>query len=76
MHSPTYTKLLGVVAAYVDLKTAEGAIQRQLGDATPDSFSLNDFKSCANRITIALKLYVPDPVKRDELVGKLKILAA
>ncbi len=76
MPSPTYSKLLGIVTPYVDKATAEGAIQRQLGTATPDSFSAADLKATANKITIALKLYVPDVAKREELVSQLKALAA
>lgn len=76
MPSPTYSKLLGVVTPYVDKATAEGAIQRQLGTATPDTLTLADLKACGNKITIALRLYVPDTAKRAELVEKLKLLAA
>jgi hypothetical protein len=76
MPSPTYAKLLGVVTPYVDLKTAEGVIQRQLGTVTPDAFGPTDLKACGNRIVIALKLYVPDVARRDEMAGKLRALAA
>jgi hypothetical protein len=72
MPSPTYTKLLGLVTPYVDAATAEGVIQRQLGTATPDTFSMDDLKSCGNKISIAIKLYVADTARREELAGKLK----
>lgn len=76
MPSPTFTKLLDIVTPFVDAKTAQGVIERQIGTATPESFNPADLKASANKITIALKLYVPDSVRREELAGKLKALAA
>jgi hypothetical protein len=76
MASPTYTKLLGIVTPYIDQATAEGTIKRQLGTATPESLTSADLKACANKISIALKLYVADATKREELATKLKALAA
>ena len=76
MASPTYTRLLNTAAAYVpDRSTAEGAIQRQLGSVTPDSMTTADLLTLMNRFTTALKLYVPDPARREEMVGKIKALA-
>ena len=76
MPSPTYTRLLNTAAAYVpDRATAEGAINRQLGAITPETMTTADLATLANRFTIALRLYVPDASRREEMTAKIKAMA-
>lgn len=75
MPSPTYTKLLNTASAYVsDCATAEGAIKRQLGAVSPDTMTTADLATLANRVTYALRPYVPDASRRDEMASKIRNL--
>jgi hypothetical protein len=66
---------LNTAAAYVpDRATAEGAIKRQLGTVSPESMTTADLATLANRVTYALRLYVPDASRRDEMAAKIKAL--
>lgn len=74
--SSTFKSLLAVASKFADAKTVQGVIERQLQPGmTPASFSQADLKSIVTRINIALKLYVPDAGKREELASALKALA-
>jgi len=74
MASASYQSLLSLAARYVDEAKAAQVLGRQLekSNLNPETVSLADIRAAANRLGIALSLYVPNAVKRDELLGKLK----
>lgn len=74
--SNTFKSLLAVASKFADTKTVQGVIERQLQPGmTAASFSPADLKAILTRLNVALKLYVPDTAKREELASALKALA-
>lgn len=78
MPSPTYSTLLKTVSAYVDGPKAQEVIDRQLasGGVTPDTLSTADLVRLMTAVSTATKLYVADKGRREEMVARLKKMAA
>jgi hypothetical protein len=76
MASASYQSLLSLASHYLEERKAAEILLRQLerSNLHPDTVSLADVRAAANRLGIALSLYVADARKRDELLGKLKAL--
>jgi hypothetical protein len=73
--SSTYKSLIALASQFADAKTVQGVIERQLQPGmTADSFSPSDLKTVMTRVSTALKLYVPDPGKRELLAAGLQKL--
>lgn len=77
MPSPTFTKVLSTVSAFIDKAKAEDIIKRQIATcaATPESFSAAELKKTAKLIAGASALYVQDAARRQELISKVEALA-
>jgi hypothetical protein len=76
MPSVIYEKLVNTAGGYFEKEKARTVIERQLArcNATADTFNAEHLKTVMNFVVAATSLYVPDPAKREEMVGNIKKL--
>ncbi len=74
MPNDVYSRLSGLLSAYVGEEKAQMTLQRQLArcSATPDSLTLEHVKTITDFLIGAMSLYIRNKETRSELTEKIR----